>query len=651
MWTLLLAAAAVMPADLPIREVVLYKHGVGYFQRSGRLGPGESARLDFKAGEMNDVLKSLTVVEGGGGRITGLRYDSSQPVEARLADFPFRIGEKEPLSAVLDQLKGARLELKMPNETVAGSLVAARTIAGGERQPEREQVTLLLDSGDLRNFDLAAASSIRFADPRLQLQFQDYLRVLADARAKEKRSVYIDSSDRQAREITAGYMLPMPVWKSSYRLILAEAGATLEGWAIVDNTTAEDWKNVRLSLVSGRPVSFISRLYEPRFANRPVAELEEERALAPQVYDSAMSKSAPRRLSAMAAPPPPAPRESAVVAEMAPSAGLAMSSVQSAEGREMGELFEYRIGTPVTVRKDESAMLPFLQQKLEARKLLIYSDHSAQHPMNAAELTNVTGKTLDGGPITVYEGGYAGEALVETVKAGDKRLISYAMDLGTNVTTRYGSGTKEVRQVHLRRGLLMASSATRTTTTYTIRNVDAKAKTLIIERPAAEGFTLVGLEPSEKTARAWRFEVKLAPSATREFPVTEERTHLETLGLASMTPDVLLTWIQNKALSDAGRKQLEQIAGLKRRIAETGGELQRIDKQIADLGRDQERIRQNIRSLSGVAGQEQQVQNYARQLAAQEAQIAALRDRQAEQQRSKTALEGELGRAIETADF
>ena len=650
MWNLLLAAAAVMAADLPIREVVLYKHGVGYFQRTGRLGPGESARLDFKAGEMNDVLKSLTVVEGGGGRITGLRYDSSQPVEARLADFPFKIGEKEPLSAVLDQLKGARLELKMSNESVAGSLVAARIIAGGERQPEREQVTLLLDSGDLRNFDLAAASSIRFADPRLQLQFQDYLRVLADARAKEKRSVYIDSSDRQAREITAGYMLPVPVWKSSYRLILAEAGATLEGWAIVDNTTAEDWKNVRLSLVSGRPVSFISKLYEPRYARRPVAELEEEKALAPQVYDSAMAKeAAPRLQRSMAVPPAPPAAAPLLMAEMAPSAGL--SSVQSAEGREMGELFEYRIGTPVTVRKDESAMLPFLQQKLEARKLLIYSDQSAQHPMNAAELTNITGKTLDGGPITIYDGGYAGEALVETVKAGDKRLISYAMDLGTNITTRYGTSTQEVREVHLRRGVLTSSAATRTTTTYTIRNVDAKAKTLMIERQVRPGLTLVGIEPSEKTARAWRFEVKLAPSATREFPVTEEWMRDEMVMVTNSTPDALLTWTRNKGLSDAGRKQLEQIAGLKRRMAEADGELQRIDRQMDNLSKDQERIRQNIRSLAGVAGQEQQVQGYARQLAGQEAQIAGLRDRQAEQQRTRTSLEGELNRAIETANF
>src|SRR5207237_9600637 len=119
---------------------------------------------------------------------------------------------------------------------------------------------------------------------------------------------------------------------------------------------------------------------------------------------------------------------------------MASGVVSDTIARELGDLFEYRINTPVTVRKSESAMLPFLQQKIDARKLLIYSDLSSVHPMNAAEVTNSSGKTLDGGPITVYDAGaYAGEALVETVKQGDKRLISYAVDLGTRITTAFDS--------------------------------------------------------------------------------------------------------------------------------------------------------------------------------------------------------------------
>jgi hypothetical protein len=214
---------------------------------------------------------------------------------------------------------------------------------------------------------------------------------------------------------------------------------------------------VDLSLISGRPVSFISRLYEPRYVTRETAELPEDSASAPVVYEGAVEAD---KVESKAPPPPPPQAPSASAGEgramgalsvpmngrgfsqmVQLESGLAPSSIAAAAaGREFGELFEYRIPTPVTVRRNESAMLPFLQQKVDTRKLLIYSDPSAAHPLDAAEITNSTGKTLDGGPITVYEGGgYAGEALMETVKMDDKRLISYGVDLGTRITTQWDS--------------------------------------------------------------------------------------------------------------------------------------------------------------------------------------------------------------------
>src|SRR5437762_10621667 len=204
----LFASALAVAADLPVRQVVLYKHGVGYFERAGQLGPGESARLDFKAAEMNDVLKSLTVEEKGGGKITGLRYDSSEPLSQRLGEFPFQLGAQQPLSAVLDQLKGARVELQSGAETIAGAIVGGRLIPGDDKRPQQEQLTLLLDSGDLRNVDLTAVASVRFTDPKLQTQFKDYLAALVSSRSKEKRSVYIDSTDAKSRELAASYMIP-----------------------------------------------------------------------------------------------------------------------------------------------------------------------------------------------------------------------------------------------------------------------------------------------------------------------------------------------------------------------------------------------------------------------------------------------------------
>src|SRR6185295_5050325 len=127
-------------------------------------------------------------------------------------------------------------------ETLAGTIVSARMVPGDDKRPEREQLVLLLDSGELRTLDLSAATSVQFVDPALQAQLRDYLRVVAASRSQEKRSVYIDSVDSGTRSLTASYMIPTPIWKSSYRLLFRETGEPmLEGWAIIDNTTGEDW--------------------------------------------------------------------------------------------------------------------------------------------------------------------------------------------------------------------------------------------------------------------------------------------------------------------------------------------------------------------------------------------------------------------------
>jgi hypothetical protein len=663
-FSLILSAAAVLAADLPVKQVVLYKHGVGFFERAGTLAAGESAHLDFNAAEMNDVLKSLTIGTSGGGKITGLRYDAMDPLGHKLAEFPFQIGGGG-MPGMLDQLKGARVELKLGPETVTGTIVSARTFAGTDKQPEHDQLNLMLDSGEFRTVDLGAATGLRFPDPKLQQQFRDYLAALAAARSKEKRSVYIDSSDAKERDITASYMIPAPVWKSSYRLILGDKAPMLEGWAIVDNTTGEDWTKVQLALVSGRPISFVSQLYAPKYVNRPSAELADDTAAQAVVHPGAFEQDEKKgealavgSVHAMQQFMPAAPvpmmksmsRNGAVVMD---ADGVAPSSIAAAaEGRELGDLFEYRIAQPVTIRKNESAMLPFLQQTIEGRKLLIYSDHSSQHPTNAAELTNSSGKTLDGGPITVYDAGaYAGEALMETLKASDKRLISYAVDLGTRITEAFGSKAAVVREIHASRGILTTRYAAEETRTYTVRNVDQKAKTLILEHPLRPDYTLLSQKPKEKSATNYRFELTLAAGATQEFVVNEERVYEESTAVTNFNPDILVSYLQNRALTAAGRQQLQRIVEGKRLIAANDRAIQDANTQMGGLNADEDRVRRNIQSLNNVTGQQQQVQTYARQLDAQEQQLAALRDKQAELQKKRTSLQGELDKLVEALTF
>jgi chaperonin cofactor prefoldin len=414
-------------------------------------------------------------------------------------------------------------------------------------------------------------------------------------------------------------------------------------------------------------------LYAPKYVARPEAELADDNAARPLVHSGAFEAAQEQRAgvgggvggrtaagsmgansfvnrlqemdkvtAAVAAPAPPPPARMAALSTIA--AGSA--------GHEIGELFEYRIAQPVTIKQGESAMLPFLQHPVSGRKLLIYSDHSSQHPTNAAEITNDSGITLDGGPITVYDGGaYGGEALMETLKSGDRRLISYAVDLGTRITENFGSKAAVTREFHARRGVITTKMAAEETRTYTLRNVDAKAKVLIIEHPIRYGYTLLNQKPSEKTATSYRFELQLAPNASQDFAVNEERIFDQTYSLVNLTPDVLADFVANRALSDGGRRQLERIAAQKRDIADNDRALAAAAKQTSDLTNDEERVRRNIGSLNGVSGQQQQVQTYARQLDSIEQQLAALRDRQAELEKKKATLQGELDRSIEALTF
>jgi hypothetical protein len=652
---LILTASLLLPlagADLPVTRVIVYKNGVAYFERSGAVPAGEPARLEFRSGEMDDVLKSLVLEDRAGGKVQRLRYELAEPVQRKLAETPFQLQNQMALILLLDQWRGAKIEVKSGAALVTGLIVSGRLAALAQGE-QLQELTLLTDAGELRTLDVGRAGSVRLLDAKLDQQLKDALGVLASARSREKRAVTVDAGTA-ARNLLVRYLTPAAVWKSSYRLVFPDTGdPVLEGWAIVDNASGEDWNNVELTVVSGKPVSFVTQLYEPKFLTRPRAELAAEGAVAPEVYAGAVTESAdteagaPQRkmaagrmalMSAPMAAPPPAP--------------MALSAVVAAvQSRESGELFEYRFSTPVSARKGESAMIPFVQQAIAARRVYVYSDRSSPNPRSAAELTNNTGKTLDGGPLTIYQGAsYAGEALMETLKATDKRLISFAVDLGTRITTNLDSSTEVVREIKALRGVLTRKTAVTTTTTYTIQNVDAREKTLIVEHPASSA-KVVSPKPEESTGERHRFSVRLLPKGAQKLVVVEEDVNDESLMLSNATPDSLLIYLENKTLPAAGRKQLETIQARKNDLAAVDATLRRIESEMSEIVRDQERLRANLGSLNRVGGQQEMVQRYVAEMAKGDTQLAALRDRQAEARKRKAALEAEIADSIRNLQF
>lgn len=654
-------AAASAGAELPVTKVILYKNGVAYFERAGQMAAGAPARLEFKLSEMDDVLKSL-VVEDRGGAVARIRYETNEPIAKRLAELGITLQSEQPLALLLDQWRGEKVELNYRGEKLSAAILAGR-LAPMPNQGQRQELSVVLENGELRTLDLEAAAGIRLVDPRLNKQLTDALLAMSQARSREKRAVFIDSTGTGARSIVARYLVPAPLWRSTYRLSLGEAGdAMLEGWAKVDNSSGEDWSNVELAVVSGRPVSFISRLYEPKYIQRIEASLPEEAAVRPELYQTAMERDAAPGVAGEAKRRQSAPAsrlmldaraEAREMAAAAPPAPMMMSRLaETAEAAEKGDLFEYRFPSKVTARNGESILLPFLQQKLPVRKLLIYSDRSSENPRNAVEITNASGKTLDGGPITVYDaGGYAGEALVETTKDGVKRLISYAVDQGTRVTTNFESGTKVIRTIKAQRGILTTRTAVETTTTYSASNSDNKEKALVIEHSVDKNMKLLDPKPDETTLSHYRFSVKLAPKAQAKLAVKQEQELESSIAVTDLDNETLLSYARNKSITAAARQQLEAILAKKRELASAQNEQRRLEKQRSDAAQQQSRTRENISALNRVAGQQEQVQKFAAELVKIDTEIGNLTVRINELTRTTQQMDAELKTLIEKLEF
>lgn len=237
------------------------------------------------------------------------------------------------------------------------------------------------------------------------------------------------------------------------------------------------------------------------------------------------------------------------------------------------------------------------------------------------------------------------------MKAGDKRLIGYAVDYGTRITTAFDSGRRTIHEIHVKNGNLELHYGEQSTRTYTIKNVDARPKSLIVQQVGISEYSVLSPKPTERTANAYRFEVKLPANGTQTLKVEEERTYLNSTEVMSSSPDFLLTVVDNKTLSDAGRAQLKALADLKTTLVETENSLELAKTQANDLTQDQTRLRADIDSLNRVKGQEDQVRKYSAQLADNEVELAKMRDQRHTLELRKASLDEEVRKALDELQF
>lgn len=782
--------AAARPAQtLPIRRVILYSNGVAYIERRGTVTGHAEVDLSFKQSQVDDVLKSMIVLDLGRGRVGAVSYNSSAPPSARMADIPFSIsaatgGAAGGLAGVLTQLQGARVAVTTSSgRTASGSVL---TVEERRTQPDPQKPVALThalviasEGGELQSFDLAEVRGVKLLDAGTRRDVGEFAEASASARRRDAKTITVTSDGAGAREMLVSYTIAAPIWKTTYRVVLdAEGEPFFQGWAIVDNVSDEDWVDVRLSLISGTPVSFIQPIQQPFYRYRPVVPVPVDLRLSPQVYEPESGEvggGAPNTVvgsvedpmgavvfgasvlvrneatgqqysfqtdtEGVYRTPALAPGSYTVTVSAAgfkswmttgvrvgpggaarlgttlevgsvsesvtvnsdaatlggtlnlnsinnlpvngrgfnnfaldgvneadrsalkpePSLSARMTGGQSgvmaaAEGGEVGDLFEYKIEQPVTVRHDRSALIPILQTRMEGSRVSVFNQSAGRsRPMSGLLLKNTSPLTLEGGALTVIDGdAYAGEALLERLKPEEKRLISFALDLGTLVTVRAEEDNSPAFNVRILHGTLYAKHHHRQKRIYTLRNQTPHPRTVYVEHPVRDDWELDDVltpKPDGKSQRFYRFKVELAANETRDLVVAEREQGTETYALSNVTTDQIQLFFSRRYIDDATRAALQNILDLKARVAAAQSRVAAIDRETAEIGADQRRLRENIEALTKTAEARQLIARYVQKADQQETRLEQLAQEKQAATQEWARLQTQLDTALRALAF
>lgn len=627
---------------LPITRMTLYKHGVGFFERRAELS-AERVELSFRVEEMNDILKSLTAIDWGGGRVLGIDYATPQSREERLAGCSIRLGDDRSLQDLLVGLRGRRVTLQLDQgEATTGTLVGLDEAP--ERRPLAGALVSLLADGDERvhTVSLGRVQGVEILDERGAGDLRFFLKTSLSQEAFRNVTVRLTPGEH---DLSVSYIAPAPTWRVSYRLVAeADAGvkgrgrALLQGWGIFDNRLEEDLEGIALSLVAGMPISFVYDLYTPFTPERPVVEEEARVAAAPVAFGAAHPKAAEADLAARM-PEARAPSPMAMGAAMGigmdvarqRSARIDIDAVQQAAevqttGAALGELFQYNIGTPVTVGRGQSAMVPIVQSALTYRKDLIYNGRKmAVHPVATMRLKNESDLTLERGPVTVLEGGdYVGEALLPFTVVGAEIVVPYAVELGVKVREESGS-SREVRGLQIQGAYLRFEEWEVRSRTYTLTNSTGKATVVLVEHPRLAGMTIFDTpEPREHTDNEVRFEVEVPPQGEATLKVRERRLTWRHEEIQRQSYSGLQDYLKRGLLKPRDLEKLTQLLKLWEQVADQ-------EKRVSDLQGERDRIRQTQQQIQGnmqvlgQTGKEGDLRTqYVEQLEATEAQLRKL---------------------------
>src|SRR5271157_2043663 len=618
-----------------IKKVVMFKSGMSFYAMKSSVSSTALLDMQFKAPEMDDILKSLFVADlSQNGFISNISYDAAQDVDQVLKTISVSLPSgRKMLEDFLASMKGASVHVSLPGKKeMNGSIVGIESSEEiNDKMVNQEPLLLLMDrtSGKISKIRFADIKNFNLLNTDLQHDLEFLLETVISRKQKDMKSLQIrcepSTDETNPRDIYINYIQESPVWKTSYRLVLpgedgsssiSEGKASLTGWGLVENQTPNDWNDVDLTLVAGMPVTFKSPIYMPQFIERKVVPLPTKTSVGPATIEEEMD------LDLFPEGESESPRSRGL--GMASGGIMAMTSVPakpqdfddtframknamqqsiSTSTKDMGELFEYHIGKPVSIKRNQSALVPFISEEVTAKKVLLYD--RAIHPVNpmaCAEITNTTGLTLETGPITLLiEDSLAGEAMLPFLNKDDTRLLNYALEQAVVVFSEETTENQRVHKVNIYGSYVYEYYHEDKHITYTIKNKAKAEKTLYLDHEKFSGFTVLDppVEPSE-TANRWRFVIALEPLKTETFKFTMRREISSSIYLWDITASWITTklagYVKSKFVTDKVRKVLEEIAGLNAQRAELEKHKNELVTERDALNRDQDRLREDRKS-------------------------------------------------------
>ncbi len=699
---------------LPIRRVILYSNGVAYFERRGTITGNAEINLSFKQSQVDDVLKSMVVLDLGQGKIGAVSYNSSMPASARTAEIPFNVDSETAdddnsfggMAGVLSQLQGAKVIVTSAKGTATGSILTVeKRKADDKAKPEstkfQPDYTLVIASegGEIAAFDLAEIRSVKLLEEGTRRDINEFANATASTRRRDAKTISVTSNGTGTREMVVSYTVAAPIWKTTYRVVLDEAGKPFfQGWAIIDNVGDEDWSNVQMSLVSGSPISFIQNLQKPLYRYRPIIPIPEDLNLKPQIYDPENGEGSGSgsgmgsgmgdgngggmaNVDVTAAPPKPMfgnANSNFMISSGFAGTGVSDALINekggvetAANGSEIGDLFEYKIEQPVSVMRNRSALIPIIQSKMEGERVSIfrYVDPSAAEttndddedeetasvrkanprPMSGLMLRNITPMTFEGGSMTVIDrDAYAGEALMERLKPKEQRLISFALDTGTLIRVEQKEDREPAKLVKAVGGVFQVHYFKTDKRIYHLSNQTDRPKTVFIEHPVRKGWSLSETlaKPDYTTARFYRFRVELGPFENKDVAVGENLGMMDKYELNALSPKDLDMLIARRVIDEPTRTRLAKLIDLRMKINDLEARLETAEKDSHAIGKDQERFRENIEALAKTPEAKQLIARYIAKANEQESRLEQIEKDRKTLEAEKGKLERELATEI-----